>query len=200
MTPQLERLTINALWTPLKNRDWRGARSTRDLNDYGDRPPMRAIARGRIPQAPSMSTRIRQASTPAGAIAARIHPDTRNALPAPHHVVLFRERYANALATTSQATREDLALALHPPHDVPNPYAWQADGDGRQHLIRIYDPFLTPRVYGFLHDLAALAIVWAETDEPPELITQAEEPMSSRPELASSTTACTIDAHVLQSH
>lgn len=197
MTPELERLVVNSLWRPLRERVWRGDSSTRDLTDYGDRAPMRAIAHGRTPRAPNSSTVIRQAGTTGGAIAARITPDQHNELPVTHHVVLFRERYANAVATTSQATREDLALALHPPHDVPNPYAWQADGNGRRHLIRRYDPFLTPRVYAFLHQLAALAIVWPETDDPPDLITQTDDHLSSRPEPPTSTTTKAAPTNVL---
>ena len=41
MTATLHRLAINALWPHLVNRAWRGG-STRNLNDYGDRPPYRA--------------------------------------------------------------------------------------------------------------------------------------------------------------
>lgn len=182
MTPTLERLIVVHLWRELKHKRWRGPSSTRRLSDLGDRPAFRAIANGQTPRAPSLDDTIRQ-STPE-AIAATIQPDHRNALPAPLHVVLWRTAFTNALTRTSQATREDLALAIH--ERAPDPYAWQADGRGNTHMIRVYEPFHSDRLLAFLHGLAQIAGTWSEDEDP--LIGENDVGASSRRETTSSTT------------
>lgn len=175
-TLTLHRLAINALWPHLTRQRWRGG-STRDLNDYGDRPPFRAIARGRTATTPTMNATIRQTDPrTAQAIAARIPPEPRANLTQAHHVVLERHTYEAHLATAPALTRHDLAHALHPHTRTPRPFAWDANGRGEHHLLRVYDPYLTPLVYAWLHDLANLALIWSETTDPPHLIEDHEIP------------------------
>ena len=177
-----ERLKVNALWRQLRDQRWRGPTSTRRLSDHGNQPTQRAITNGRIPRAPSLNDTIRQRAPQA--IAATIHPDHRNNLPAPLHICLWRKHYLDHLNAASQATREDLALAIV--EKATDPYAWQTDGRGNTHLIRAYEPFHTDRLIALLLDLAAAASTWREDEDP--LITDRDVPASSRRETATSTT------------
>jgi len=177
----LQRLTVNAIWKSLRRNMWRGPRSsTRRLSDYGNQPHVHAIARGNIPRARSLNDTIRQNDRTA--IAATLEPDNRNNLHARHHVVLERTAYTALLAIVPTSTREELARALHPDNHTPDPYAWDQNGRGEHHLLRVYDPFLTPRVYAFLDALALGALVWPETDEPPAPIRDWEVRVSTRRE------------------
>ena len=176
-----QRLITNALWRQLRDHRWRGPTSTRRLSDHGNQPPQRAITNGRIPRAPSLNDTIRQRAPQA--IAATIHPDHRNNLPAPLHICLWRKHYLDHLNAASQATREDLALAIV--EKATDPYAWST-ARGYTHLIRTYEPFITDRLLTFLHDLAAAASTWREDEDP--LITDRDVPASSRRETATSTT------------
>ena len=177
-----QRLITNALWRQLRDHRWRGPTSTRRLSDHGNQPPQRAITNGRIPRAPSLNDTIRQ-NTPE-ALAATIHPDERNGLPAPLHICLWRKHYLEHLTPASQATREDLALAIV--EKAADPYGWEVNGRGEHHMLRTFEPFHTDRLIAFLLDLAAAASTWREDQDP--LISDSEVVVSSRREIATSTT------------
>lgn len=173
MTPTLERLIVNAIWRELRANRWRGPTSTRRLSDHGDRPNYRAIANGQTPRAPSLNDTIRQRAPEA--LATTITPDHRNQLPAPLHVCLWRHQYTHALEHASQATREDLALAIV--ERAPDPYAWDTNGRGEHHLQRTYEPFHTNLLLALLHQLAQTAGTWREDEDP--LITNRDVPCPS---------------------
>lgn len=166
MDETLAREVSNALWRPITRGLWRGPRSTRDLNDYGDKPTIHSIAGGTVPKAPSMNAIITQAEP--GAISTQTLT---------HHVVLFQERYRHTIRTAPILAREDWNDAIDPRNAVPTPYVWQTDGTGAKHLIKTWDPYLVPHVYRILAILASLSTIWPlQHDTPRELIRDEEIP------------------------
>ena len=153
------RLLMNAIWLELKLNRWRGPSSTRDLNDYGDGQSFRSVTSGSVPKARAMNATIRQ--TDEQVLIATIAPDERLGTTQPTHVVLTRANYAEVLASTSQAAREDIAHALY--HRAGDPFAWHYNGrenpDGTKYasLQKRWDAWLTPHVYTFLSRLAERA-------------------------------------------
>lgn len=162
------RLAMNAIWAELKLNRWRGPTSTRDLNDYGHGKPYKAIANGGVPKTPAMNATIRQ--TEEQVLIGTIPADERFGTTSPTHVILTRAAYAEVLATTSQAAREDIAHAIH--YRAGDPFAWHYNGrsndDGTKYasLQKRWDAWLTPHVYTFLSRLAERAHN-ATAEEPP---------------------------------
>ena len=143
------RLLMNAIWLELKLNRWRGPTSTRDLNDYGDNPAFRSVTSGSVPKARAMNATIRQ--TDEQVLIATIPPDERLGTTQPTHVVLTRANYAEVLASTSQAAREDIAHALY--HRAGDPFAWHKNGRQEWHLERRWDAWITNHVLTFLSNL-----------------------------------------------
>ena len=157
-----QRLIVCALWTELKHDRWRGPTSTRDLDEHGSKPPYRTVASGRIPNTPKRDSQHRQTDNTTRVLIGTIHPDHRLATTQPQHVILHKTDYATVLATTSQAAREDLALALY--YRAGEPYAWHRGGKGEWSFIKRWDAWLTPPVYGILHKLAEHATVLSDSN------------------------------------
>ncbi len=147
-----QRLTVNALWEELKRDRWRGPTSTRDLDEHGGKPPYRTLTTGRIPNTPKRDSQHRQTDNTTRVLIGTIHPDHRLGTTQPTHVILHKTDYAAVLAATSQSAREDFALALY--YRAGDPYAWHRGGKGEWSLIKRWDAWLTPPVYGILHKLA----------------------------------------------
>ena len=143
------RLAMNAIWTELKLNRWRGPTSTRDLNDYGHGKPFKAIANGGVPKTPAMNATIRQ--TNEEVLIGTIPADERLGTTTPTHVILTRAAYAEVLATTSRAAREDIAHAIH--YRAGDPFALHKNGRGEWHLERRWDAWITNHVLTFLSRL-----------------------------------------------
>jgi hypothetical protein len=192
MNPTLHRLVANTLWRALTRSNWIGPTSTRRLSDYGDHPAMKAVANGAVPRAKSMNDTIRQ--TDKWGIGGKVH-DPKDALDGTYYAVLRRSDYQAAVLRLPQSHREDIWLALRADGSAPIPYTWQTDGTGSAHLIRVYDPFLTHRVYAFLDSLAYEAQIWRETEGTAQLIEDHEVRLSSRRESPSAA----APAHLVRS-
>ena len=144
----LYRLACNAIYEELKHDRWRGPTSWRDLNDHGSRPPFKAIASAKIPRAPALDARIKQ--TTELLLVGTIHPDERAGLTEPTYVILTRENHDAIMAIAPSICLHDLKWAIR--YDAKSPYAWHT-ARGYTHLLRRYEGWLTPPVYGLLHHL-----------------------------------------------
>ena len=144
----LYRLACNAIYEELKHDRWRGPTSWRDLNDHGSRPPFTAIASAKIPRAAALDARVKQ--TTELLLVGTIHPDERAGLTSPILVILTREHHDQIMSAAPSICRHDLRWAIR--YDAKSPYAWHT-ARGYTHLLRRYEGWLTPPVYGLLHHL-----------------------------------------------
>ena len=166
MNDPLPRLLANALWRGIRERRWRGPRSSRTLEDYSGGGALRSIAGGTVHNSERRDRRIMQ--TQPEALTAIIEADERNGLPGRVFAVLWRDTFLRALTEASQSARDDLELAIGERAGMP--YGWHQNGRGEWHLERLYDPWITPHVYRFLRELVELATVWSEEAGDIELI------------------------------
>jgi hypothetical protein len=156
----LAKLVANGLYAELRANRWRGPRSTRDLNNYGDTKPYRAIAKGAVPKSPKMNATITQAEK--RGIACIITPDHRNTITTTIYAHLTLNAYTQTLTQHSAAANEEWALALS--YSDGPPFDWH-HYRGEANLIKRWDPWLTPHCYAILHALVNRATTGTITDD-----------------------------------